>query len=149
MLSRVSLRTRALERGSASLETVLITPILIVFLALVIAGGSLALGKQAVTTAAYASARSASLASSPAQARSQAIAAFNASLKSSGRSCSNTKININTAGFSRAIGQKAQVEVTITCTISYTQLTKIPGLPASKTITETVTSPLDPYKELR
>lgn len=149
MLRCVAPRIKKSEKGGASLETVLIAPIFVMFLALLLAGASLAIGKQSVSTATNAAARAASLASSPKQASIQAESAFNASLQGSGRKCTHSKVAVDTSAFSRKIGQTAQLKVTVTCTITYAQLTKIPGLNYSKTITETATSPLDAYKELK
>jgi hypothetical protein len=49
-------------------------------------------------------------------------------------------------GFQAQVGQPAAVSATVTCVVSLAQII-VPGLPGSKTIQETFTSPLDPYRE--
>jgi hypothetical protein len=49
-------------------------------------------------------------------------------------------------GFQAQVGQPAAVSATVTCDVSLAQIV-VPGLPGSRTITETFVSPLDPYRE--
>lgn len=138
---------RELEKGSASTEAVIVVPALFLILGLLIAVGSLALGQQAVSTAAHAAARSASLSTSQADASSRVTTAFTSELSQRGMSCRNLAVHIDAGAFNASPGRTGIVRAHITCTVPYAQLIPVPGLPGSKTITVTATSPLDTYRE--
>lgn len=118
------------------------------FIALIVAGGRVALARQAVETAANDAARAASIARSTDEARADARAAANGSLSDQDVACAATSILIDTSGLSAPLGTPAQVRATVSCTVKLTDLA-VPGMPGSRTITETVTSPIDAYRERR
>jgi len=62
--------------------------------------------------------------------------------------CVTMSVSVDTGGFQAPIGTTAQVTATVTCTVNLSDLA-IPGLPGSRTITETVSSPIDAYRERR
>jgi Flp pilus assembly protein TadG len=133
------------ERGSTTLEFVVIGPALLLILGLLIVAGRVMLAGNAVGQAADEAARSASIARTAAQARSQAQSAATASLARQGLQCSSTEVSIDVAGFSVPVGQPAKVTATITCQVKLGDIS-IPGLPGSRTETATSVSPLDTYR---
>lgn len=135
------------ERGASSVEAAILAPTLILLLALVAAVGSAALGEQSVTTAAHSASRAASLATSHDDAVSRVSSAFTAELSQQGKKCMDVSVTVDADAFNTPPGQVAVVHATITCTIPYAQLAPIPGLPGTKTITVSTTSPLDTYRE--
>ena len=55
-------------------------------------------------------------------------------------------VTVDTAGFAVPPGQPAQVTVQVTCDVRLPGLTVIPGIPGSRTLTATASSPLDIYR---
>lgn len=136
-----------LERGSSSAEIVIIAPFFFMILGVLLALGSLATGQQAVTTAAHASARAASLATSQEDATHRVESAFASELQQRGISCTNVSVDVDATAFTTAPGQTSSVRSTITCTLPYAEVIPVPGLPGTRTITVESTSPLDTYRE--
>ena len=71
-----------------------------------------------------------------------ALEAAESSLTAAGVTCQGITVSVDTGGYQAAAAGAAQVEVTVTCGVSWSDLT-IPGWPGSKTITSQATSPLD------
>lgn len=135
------------ERGSSSAEAVIIAGALFLIVGLIIACGQLALGKQAVTNAAHASARAASLSTSQADATQRVQGAFAAELRQRGISCTDVDVDVDAGAFTTAPGQASTIHTTISCTLPYANVISVPGLPGTTTITVDSTSPLDRYRE--
>lgn len=138
---------RALERGAASTEAVVLAPTLLLLLALVAAVGSVALGEQNVTTTAHSAARAASLATSQQDAVGRVEESFTRQLAQQGKSCTDLSVTVDADAFSTPPGEVAVVHSTISCTVPYAQLMPIPGLPGTRTVTVESTSPLDTFRE--
>ncbi|MGP5306906.1 TadE/TadG family type IV pilus assembly protein [Brachybacterium alimentarium] len=136
-----------LERGSSSAETVIIAPTLFLILGILLAVGSFATSQQAVATAAHASARAASLATSQEDAAQRVESAFASELQQRGISCTNVSVDVDATAFATAPGQASSVRSTITCTLPYAEVIPVSGLPGTRTITVESTSPLDTYRE--
>ncbi len=131
------------DRGSNSLELVIITPVVVVLLLLVVAFGRYAYGRQLVEQASAAAARAASLSTSAGQANDRALAAAAWSLTDAGMSCGRTSATVDTEGFRRG----GTVTVTLSCTADLSDLT-LAGVPGSATLTATSSSVLDSYAQL-
>ena len=133
------------DRGSAALELVIIAPGLLLVLAVLIFAGRVAIAQQAVDSAAADAARSASIARTQGQAQASAEAAASASLTNQTTRCVSTAVTVDTSGFATPVGTPASVGATVTCQVDLAGL--LPGLPGSMSITATVRSPLDTYRE--
>lgn len=133
--------TRRDDRGAATTELVLLTPVLIIMLLFVVALGRIASTRQDVDAAARDAARAAANARSPAAARTDGTAAAEASLTEQGITCRNLTVNLDTAAF-RAGGT---VTAAVSCTVDLADLTSL-SIPASRTITATFTAPIDQYR---
>ncbi|MER6030688.1 TadE/TadG family type IV pilus assembly protein [Streptomyces sp. NPDC001851] len=143
---RTAARRRAgHDRGSASLEVVVIAPAIIALLGLMIAFGRVIDADGAVDAAAHAAARAASLERDAARAQAQAQAAAQDSLSGDGVTCQTTDVLVDTSGYFLDVGQTATVTATISCTARLSDIA-LPGLPGSKTLTATWTSPIDTYR---
>lgn len=138
-------RTRD-ERGSATIEALMIAPVIAAFLALTILGGRIAITHQAVQAATADAARSASIARTAAAAHTNSQAAGHAGLANQGIRCQPATVTIDTSQFSRPVGTPATVTATITCGVPTADLS-LPGIPGTITVTATQTSPLDTYRE--
>lgn len=139
-------RERAGDRGSASVETVLLAPALLMFLTLTIYGGRVAMARQAVHAAAADAARAASIARTQGVASGTARASATATLAAEGLRCTALQVQVDTSGFSVAVGTPAAVSATVSCTVDLSDLVA-PGLPGSRQLVATVTSPLDTFRE--
>ena len=136
------------ERGAASVEAVLVMTALGLFIGLIILGGRVEMAKQAVQSAAYDAARTASISRTSGEAQSAAQGSAAASLNQQGVHCTRTSVEVDASAFTTPLGTTgpaALVSATVTCVIDISSL-GIPGLPGSHTITQTMTSPLDAYR---
>ena len=131
------------QRGSASLELTLMTPVLLVFLLLVVAGGRLTVARSDLNASAREGARVASLARTPQQAQIAAEAAIAASLAARQLSCRSPVYTVD-AGELRPGGT---VTASVRCEVSFADLTLLP-LPASKTMTARFTEVVDTYRQV-
>jgi len=134
------------DRGSATVELVILAPTLLLFLLLAIYAGRVAMARQSVHAAAADAARTASIARTQTAAAGNARAAADATLAAEGLRCLDTQVDLDTAAFAAPIGTPGTVAATVTCTVDLTDLT-VPGVPGSRRLTATVTSPLDTYRE--
>jgi Flp pilus assembly protein TadG len=137
---------RPRERGSMTLELAVLAPALLLLVGLLIVGGRVAIATGSVEAAARDAARTASIARTPTQARTHAMATATTTLAAQALQCSTTTVDVTTAAFAVAVGQPAQVGATVTCQVALADLA-LPGLPGTRTVTGSATSPLDTYRE--
>lgn len=134
------------ERGSVTIEAVIVVPALLLFISLIIAVGRVQIAHQIVDAAAAEAARAASLARDPADAQTRASTSGEQALTNYGLGCASSSVNIDTSGFAAPVGTPAYVSATITCVVDLGDVA-IPGMPGAITITSTVASPLDTFRE--
>lgn len=136
------------DRGNAAIEAGIIAPALIAFLSLVFLVGRIVLARAAVDEAARDAARQASISRTAATARSHALKTGENTLTNNHLHCSNLgddPVNLGAdldAQFRKPIGSLAQVHVTVTCVVSYSDL-GYPWLPGSKVIKSEFWSVID------
>lgn len=136
------------ERGSVAIEAAIGAPAFGLFVAMIILGGRVELAKQSVDAAAYEAARAASIERTQSEAIAAGRSSAASSLNDQDVNCTSTNITVNAAAFDAPIGNTGQVNVTVTCTVNLSDLS-IPGLPGTRTITATASSPVDVYRERR
>jgi Flp pilus assembly protein TadG len=141
-----STHRRGDDRGSASLEAAVGVPAFLLLVGLIIFGGRTAVTHQAVESAAAEAARSASIARSSSEAKADAKQAAQASLANQDLQCLSVDITVETAAFDKPIGESGQVEVTVECRLDLSDLS-VPGVPGSRVIKETMSSPVDTWRE--
>ena len=141
-------RTHRDERGSAAIEAAIGVPAFGLFIAMIILGGRVEIAKQSVEAAAYAAARAASIERTQSEAISSGKFAATNSLNDQGLQCSTTNVTVNAEAFNAPLGTTAQVTATVTCKVDVADLS-VPGLPGTRTITATASSPVDAYRERR
>ncbi|MFI1508206.1 TadE/TadG family type IV pilus assembly protein [Streptomyces sp. NPDC020597] len=134
------------DEGSAAIEAAVIVPSLIMFLCLAIAGGRIVTSGSKIDAAAEDAAREASIHRTTAAAQSAAHAAAGESLNDQGITCASTSVSVNTGGLNVPVGQVGTVSVTVTCTVSLSDLL-LPGVPGARTLTSTATSVVDRYRQ--
>jgi Flp pilus assembly protein TadG len=135
------------EAGSMSMELVLLTPVLMVFLFMAIAAGRIQMAKMAIQEATQDAARQASLSRDPLTAQTRAALAATYTLANQRIHCSTPPVvKVGVQDFHVPIGQPAYVTATVTCTVPLADLAQVPGLPGSDRLTFTMVSPLDYYR---
>ena len=143
---RWGLRRRVDERGTVTLEFVVLAPVLLALLGLLIMAGRVAIASNSVESAADEAARSASISRTAAGARSAAEDGARRSLAEQDLECASMQVDVDTGGFAVPVGLPAQVRTTVTCVVRLADLA-LPGFPGSRTVTATAVSPLDTYRE--
>lgn len=130
------------ERGSATAELVLLTPLLILFVLFIVGLGHLAHARALVNDAAAQAARAATLQYlNPGQAATAAQQTATAALASAGLACASESATVNT-GSDHPGGT---ITVTLTCRVDLSQEIAA-GFPGTQTLTATFTSPIDTYQ---
>ncbi|WP_029429678.1 TadE/TadG family type IV pilus assembly protein [Blastococcus sp. URHD0036] len=132
------------ERGSASIELVLLAPAVLLLVSFAIVAGRTQIAEGTVAEAARAAAREASLARSGDAAGAAARA--EQALSDRNLHCQSTTVEIDTTGFQVPPGQPADVTVTVSCVVGMADLLA-PGLPGSVTVEASFTSPIDAFRE--
>lgn len=136
---------RGRDTGSVALEMAVLAPVLLLFVLMVIFGGRWAIAQQAVQAAAAEAARTASLARSAAEASGSATTAATAALANQQLRCATVTVALDSGGFTVPEGTPATVTATVTCVVDMGDLAA-PGIPGSRTLTATMSSPLDTYR---
>lgn len=139
-------RQHARERGSAVIEAVIGVPAFLLFVGLIIFAGRVAIAQQAVESAAATAARSASIARSGPTALSAGQSAAASSLTDQDVHCQIQRVTLDTRGFAAPVGTPAVVTAEVSCLVDLADLT-VPGVPGSKLVTATMSSPIDTYRE--
>ncbi|MFD8737502.1 TadE family protein [Streptomyces sp. NPDC059618] len=134
------------DDGSAAIEAAVVLPALIMFLCMAIAGGRIVISGSKIDAAAEDAAREASIHRTAASAQSAAQAAAAESLDDQGIACASVSVRVDAGGLRVPVGQVGTVTVTVTCTVSLSDLL-LPGVPGAKTLTSTVTSVVDQYRQ--
>lgn len=129
------------ERGSASVELVLVTPLLVLLMLVVVALGRLVDARLVVGDAAHQAARAASLSRTESDAQSEARRSATTTLRAAGATCARLKVAVATAGLQP--GQSASVQVT--CIADLSSLTRT-GMPGTVTVDGTAYSPIDTFR---
>lgn len=137
------------ERGAATVEFVILLPLLVLIIGVVIAGGRLAHARTTVQQLADSGARAASLTRDAASARRAAADVIGSDAASAGLTCAGGVTHtVDTSGFAAALGAGAAVRVDVRCTVTVADLL-VPGLPGSWAIEGSATSALDRYRGRR
>ena len=136
------------DRGSATLELAILTPVMILLIGFAVVAGRVAIGNASVTTIAGNAARQASLARDARSASVAATSAARADLAAQGLRCSGGgTVSADVSGFAAASrGVPGQtVNVRVDCLVTFSDLA-IPGLPGSRALTDQGVSPIDPNR---
>jgi Flp pilus assembly protein TadG len=137
---------RRSERGSASVEAAIGGPAFMLFVGLIIFGGRTATTHQALESAAADAARSASIERAAPAAQQAAEQAARSSLSNQQIHCLSIDVDVDAGGFQTAVGQDATVAVSVTCRLDLSDLA-VPGVPGSRTLRATMSSPIDTWRE--
>jgi Flp pilus assembly protein TadG len=133
------------DTGSVTLELAILAPAVLLLLGLVVVAGRLAIAHQSIDHAAQTAARAATLARDPATAAASATRSAHAELDAGDLHCTSLTVAVDTDGFAVPVGRPASVTATVTCTVTLAGLA-VPGIPGTRRVTATATSPLDTYR---
>lgn len=134
------------ERGSAAVEAAVGLPAFALFVGLIIFGGRTATTHSAVESAAADAARTASIARAASEAKSEAKAAAQASLANQDIHCLSVTVSVDVSDFGKTVGEAGSVSATVHCLLDLADLS-VPGVPGSRLIKATSSSPLDTWRE--
>lgn len=134
------------EFGSASIEAAIGVPAFVLFVGLIIFGGRTATAHQALESAAADAARSASLERTAVAAIASAEEAARDSLANQQLGCADVDVVVDSTGFQIEVGDSAQVSVTVSCVLGLADLS-VPGVPGSRDLHATASSPIDTWRE--
>ncbi|MGL5858787.1 MAG: TadE/TadG family type IV pilus assembly protein [Angustibacter sp.] len=143
---RPHLRPSGRERGSAVIEAVIGVPAFMLFVGLIMFAGRSAIAEQAVGSAATEAARAASISRTPGSASAAAQTAATTTLNNQKAKCLRATTSVDTRGFAIPVGTPASVRATVTCVVNLSDLS-VPGVPGTRTVSATMSSPLDTYRE--
>ncbi len=129
------------ERGSMTVELVVLVPVLILFMLFAVAFGRVERARQEVIAAARAGAEAASVMPSAGQAQVAAADAAVPSVFNQQFTCQPLNVQTDTSGFRPG----GVVTVHVSCTVHLSDLL-IPGFPGSGNIDESRSAPIDPYR---
>jgi|SRR5579884_3015836 len=129
------------QQGSAAVELVLLTPVLVVLLLFVVAVGRLAETRGDVDAAARDAARAASIARGPDSARTDGEAAARQRLAEGRVTCRTLDVQLSTAEF-RSGGT---VAATVGCVVDLSDLTLL-GVPGTRRVSATFAEPVDIFR---
>lgn len=129
------------ERGSATVELVLLTPLLVLVLLFVVALGRLVSARIQVQGAAAQAARAASLARDPTTATAAAQQTAEGTLTDQHRTCTTLSVDTDTSRFAAG----GTVAVTVRCTVNLADLSGL-RLPTSQTVIARSVQPIDTYR---
>jgi Flp pilus assembly protein TadG len=138
------MRCRRDERGSAAVELVLLTPVLVGLLCLTVALGRVESARADIEAAARSAARAASVQRDAGAANAAAELEAAAELDGDGYHCDALAFDVDTARFTA----DSTVTATITCTLHLADVTGM-GIPTSHTFRASFTEPLDRYRGTR
>jgi Flp pilus assembly protein TadG len=134
------------ERGSAAVEAAVGLPAFMLFVGLIIFGGRTATTHSAVESAAAEAARTASIARTASEATQNAKAAAQASLTNQDIHCLSVTVSVDASDFAKTVGEAGSVSATVECLLDLADLS-VPGVPGSRLIKATRSSPLDTWRE--
>ncbi|TCB89413.1 pilus assembly protein [Micromonospora zingiberis] len=136
---------RARDCGSVTIELAILAPSLLLVASFAMLVGRLALSNAALDAATYSGARAASLARDASTAQGRAESSIHATLDAQDINCLNLIVDVDTTQFARDVGEPASVIVTVECRVDLSA-GAMPGMPTSRWITATYSSPLDLFR---
>jgi Flp pilus assembly protein TadG len=133
---------RADERGSMSIELLILTPALVAAILVIVAGSRYAEAREETNSAAFAAARAASLAPDASGALAAGRAAAVHEMSDRGLSCARLDVNVDTHDFAPG----GTIRVTVTCVTDLGDLSGFVLMPGHKSFRSTATVPLDQHR---
>jgi Flp pilus assembly protein TadG len=127
------------------MELAVLAPALLALLGLVIVAGRISAAGSAVEQGAASAARAASIARDARAAQAAADRTAREALRDQGITCRTVTSSVDVRGFAVAVGSPASVTVTVRCAVPLGDLA-VPGMPGQRTVTASMTSPIDRFR---
>jgi Flp pilus assembly protein TadG len=131
------------ERGSMSIEMVLLTPVLVACILVIAAGARYVDARDQTSSAAFAAARAASLTGDQQAAQAAGRAAATHSLADRGQACASLRVHIDAHAFHPG----GQLRATVICVADLSDLSGF-GLPGHKSFASTAVVPIEEHRVL-
>lgn len=139
---------RGRERGLATaVEAAIVLPVMMLLVGLVVVLAGRALAQQAVSEAAFAAARAASLERTAGAADRAARDMAQVDLGSSRVTCESITVGVDASGLAAPRGAEAFVEASVSCVAVFP--VSLPGLPERATLVGHGRSPVDTFRSRR
>lgn len=132
------------QRGSLTVELVVLTPIIVLFVLTALAFGRFELAREQVIGAARAGAEAASVVPTAGAAQAAAVNAALPVVADEAHACTQLHVVAETENFVPG----GSVSVTVSCQISYADLL-IPGVPGHTEVRAVVSAPIDPFRSVQ
>jgi Flp pilus assembly protein TadG len=129
------------DAGSSTAELAVATPLLVMVLLFAVLCARLASTQMDLQAAAGSGARSASIARTQTAARADAERAARDTLAARGLTCRDAAVSVEPG----ALRPGGAATVTVSCTVPFSDLLLL-GVPGSRTVSATATSPIDRYR---
>jgi Flp pilus assembly protein TadG len=130
--------------GSVTIELVILTPVIVLFVLLALALGRFELVREQVAGAARASAEAASVVPYAGEAQSAALAAAEPAISNGTHSCVQLNVTTETGHFIPG----GYVRVVVSCEVDFTDLL-VPGFPGHAVIKAVELAPIDPFRSVQ
>jgi Flp pilus assembly protein TadG len=132
------------QKGSLTVELVILTPVVMVFVLLALALGRFELAREQVVGAARAAAEAAAVVPSAADAQPAALAAALPVVANQAHTCVQLNVSTDTSDFVPS----GSVRVVVSCQISFADLL-VPGIPGHAEVQAEETAPIDPFRSVQ
>ncbi len=126
----------------------MIVPGIVLIVGLMVGGYRLWCARAAVTSAAEAAARAATLQPSGTQARTAGLATAHDDLSRLDVRCAASTVTVDTSAFNLPAGSVGDVTVVVACTVPMADLA-LPGMPGTLNVQSTAHEVLDTFRERR
>ncbi|MEV0971868.1 TadE/TadG family type IV pilus assembly protein [Microtetraspora glauca] len=130
-----------MEKGSATAELVLLTPLLMLVALFAVAAGRLVAARLEVNDAAHQAARAASMARTPSAADTAARSAVESALGATRATCASRSVNVGLGSFRPG----GNVTVTVTCHAKLSDVAMV-HIPGSAALTSSFVVPIDYWR---
>ncbi len=134
------------QRGSLSLEFVLLVPALVLLFGVMVGGARTWIARSGVEQLAAAAARGASVERTPADAEAAANRLASAQLAVGGMRCSPLSVLVDADALDSPAGTPGEVSATVVCAVPLADVL-VPGWPGSVEVRATATAVADSYRE--
>ena len=138
-------RTRD-EHGSITIWLAVSSFVMMILVGLAVDLGGQVHAKQRTHNIAAEAARTGSLARTASEATQGAKAAAQASLANQDIHCLSVTVSVDVSDFAKTVGEAGSVSATVECLLDLADLS-VPGVPGSRLIKATSSSPLDTWRE--
>jgi len=131
-------------RGSMTIELVVLTPVIVLFVLVALAMGRFELAREQVVSAARAGAEAASVVPVAGDAQSEALSVVVPDVSSQAHTCTQVSVVADISHFTPG----GFVRVVVSCQIEFADLF-VPGFPGHEAVQATVIAPIDPFRSLQ